>query len=143
MAADRFETLIGELLLALGFTEETIQVTSYSKDGGIDVRGVLNAGSITRLKAAVQVKRWSKNVQAPVVQALRGSLTVHEQGIIITTSKFSKGAIEEAMAPGKVRISLVDSEKLLDLLTVHGVGVTADKYTVYSLDSGWWGDVVG
>lgn len=143
MSPDRFEALIGELLIALGFEEETIQITPYSGDGGIDVRGVLNAGDVTEVNAAVQVKRWKSNIQAPTVQALRGSLIVHEQGIIITTSKFSKGAEEEARAPGKVRISLIDGDKLLNLLIQHKIGVTAELYTVYSLDKEWWDNVTG
>jgi restriction system protein len=91
MPPDRFEVLISQLLTALGFQEETIEVTSYTGDGGIDVRGVLNAAGITRINAAVQAKRWKSNIQAPAIQALRGSLTVHQQGIFITTSSFSKG----------------------------------------------------
>jgi restriction system protein len=141
MPPERFEGLIAELLLALGFEEDTIEITPFGNDGGVDVRGVLNAASITEINAAVQAKRWKHNVQAPVVQALRGSLVVHEQGIIITTSEFSKGAETEAQAPGKVRISLIDGEKLLDLLIEHKIGVTAEQHTVYSLDEEWWGDV--
>lgn len=141
MPPERFEGLIAELLLALGFEEDTIEITPFGNDGGVDVRGVLNAAGITEVNAAVQAKRWKYNVQSPVVQALRGSLVVHEQGIIITTSKFSKGAVTEAQAPGKVRISLIDGEKLLDLLIEHRIGVTAEQHTVYSLDEEWWGDV--
>jgi len=141
MPPERFEGLVAELLLALGFEEDTIAITPFGNDGGVDVRGVLNAAGITEVNAAVQAKRWKYNVQAPVVQALRGSLVVHEQGIVITTSKFSKGAQIEAQAPGKVRISLIDGEQLLDLLIEHRIGVTAEQHTVYSLDDEWWGDV--
>jgi len=141
MPPDRFEALIGELLIALGFEEDKLQVTAYSGDGGIDVRGILNAGNITEVNAAVQVKRWKGNIQAPIVQALRGSLVVHEQGIIITTSKFSKGAIQEAQAPGKARISLVDGEQLLELLMTHKIGVKSEAHTVYSLDEDWWSGI--
>lgn len=141
MPPDRFEALTGELLLALGFEENKLQVTTYSGDAGIDVRGVLNAGNITEVNAAVQVKRWKNNIQAPVVQSLRGSLVVHEQGIIMTTSKFSKDAIAEAHALGKARISLVDGEQLLDLLMDHKIGVKAEAYTVYALDQDWWGGI--
>ncbi|MCW5853270.1 MAG: restriction endonuclease, partial [Anaerolineae bacterium] len=132
-----------ELLLALGFDETSVTVTSYSADGGIDVRGVLRAGNITEVNAAVQVKRWKNPVQAPVVQGLRGSLTVHEQGIIITTSKFSKGAQQEAQAPGKARISLVDGDKLLDLLMDYSIGVKTEQLTLRTLDEEWWTGVVG
>jgi restriction system protein len=141
--ADRFEALIGELLIALGFDESTVKVTPHSGDGGIDVRGVLRAGGITEFSAAVQVKRWKRNVQAPTVRELRGSLTVHEQGIIITTSGFSRGAQEEAIEPGKTRISLIDGEELLELLIQHGIGVTQEPHTVLALDEEWWGEVAG
>ena len=143
MSYDRFEVLVGELLKALGFNEETIEVTSKSNDRGVDVRGILNAARITEIKVAVQVKRWKNNVHAPVVQGLRGSLTVHEQGIIISTSKFSKGALEEAKAPNKVPISLIDGEELLKLLIEHKVGVVSNQYVVNTLDEEWWDDVAG
>ncbi|MEK6325620.1 MAG: hypothetical protein AABN33_28590 [Acidobacteriota bacterium] len=45
--------------------------------------------------------------------------------------------------PVKVRISLIDCEKLLDLLIRHKIGVTAEQYTVYSSDEEWWDDVAG
>lgn len=143
MPPARFETLIASLLLALGFDEETIEITPYSGDGGIDVRGVLDAGGIAEVNAAVQVKRWKNNIQSTTVQALRGSLVVHEQGIIMTTSKFSKGAQDEARASGKARIRLIDGEKLLDLLIQHKIGVTSEQYTVHSLDEEFWSDFVG
>lgn len=139
---DRFEALIGELLLALGFDEPTVEVTRYGGDGGIDVRGVLRAGGITQVNAAVQVKRWKRNVQARTVRDLRGSLTVHEQGIIITTSDFSTGARKEAKEVGKTRISLINSEELLDFLIDKGIGVSQEPHTLLSLDEEWWGEMV-
>lgn len=138
MPPDRFEVLIGELLLRIGFEESTVEVSQYSNDGGIDVRGILSAGGLTKINAAVQVKRWKGNVQAPTVRAVRGALTAQEQGIIITTSGFSKGAREEAYAFGKTPISLVDGEMLLDMLFEHSIGVNRTQHTVFSLDSEWW-----
>jgi restriction system protein len=143
MPPDRFEVLISQLLTALGFEEETIEVTSYSSDGGIDVRGVLNAAGITRINAAVQAKRWKKNIQAPAIQNLRGALKVDEQGIFITTSGFSKGASAEAEAPGKTPISLIDGDKLVALLIQHEIGVVLERHTLHTLDEEWWGDVAG
>jgi hypothetical protein len=143
MPPDRFEALIGELLIALGFDEATVEVTRYSGDGGIDVRGILRAGGITEVNAAVQVKRWKKNIQARTVRDLRGSLTVHEQGIIITTSDFSSGARKEAEEVGKTRISLVNCEELLAQLVKHSIGVTQEQHTLLSLDDEWWGELTG
>ncbi|MDP8976126.1 MAG: HTH domain-containing protein [Actinomycetota bacterium] len=52
-----FEDLTGRLLTGLGFVD--VEVTSYSGDGGIDVRGTLAVGGVTNVKTAIQVKRWS------------------------------------------------------------------------------------
>lgn len=143
MRPDRFEALIGELLIALGFAEDTIHVTNYCKDGGVDVRGVLKAGAIAESKVAVQVKRWKSNVQVSTVRELRGSLAVDEQGVIITTSDFTPEAKAEAQALSKTRISLVNGEQLLDLLIQHQLGVKIETLTILSLDEEWWGDIAG
>lgn len=142
MPPDRFEALITELLLQMGFDESTVTVTPYANDGGIDVVGVYRAAGLTEVNAAVQVKRWRGNVRAPTVTQLRGSLQVHQQGIIITTSDFSSGARIEAAAAGKTRISLISGEELLDLLILHRVGVLERTLTVTALDDEWWGEIV-
>ena len=74
---------------------------------------------------------------------MRGSLTVHEQGIIITTSGFSKGPRRKPVESRQDRISLIDGEELLDLLIEHGIGVTQEQHTVLALDEEWWGEVAG
>lgn len=138
MPPDRFEILVAQLLEAIGFQEDTVEISSYGRDGGIDVRGVMKAGGVTEVNAAVQVKRWKKNVQAPVVQNLRGSLTVHEQGILVTTSDFSPGARREAAAQGKARISLVNGDELIELLFQQRIGVIPQRHVVFSLDGEVW-----
>lgn len=141
MLPDRFEALIGELLIQMGFDERTVEVTKRSGDGGIDVMGVYRAAGLTEVNAAVQVKRWKGNVQAPTVTSLRGSLQVYQQGIIITTSDFSKGAREEAAAANKTRIGLINGHDLIELLIRHKVGVVEKALKVISLDDEWWGEL--
>lgn len=143
MPADRFEALIGTLLIEMGFDENTVQVTHYRGDKGIDVTGVLRAAGLTEVDTAVQVKRWQSNVGAKYVRELRGSLRVHQQGVIITTSDFSAGAYEEATAPGKTRIGLINGEDLLELLLHHRVGVQEKTLTVVTIDEEWWSEALG
>ncbi len=138
----RFEALVMDLLLEMGFEESTLEVTPYAKDGGIDVIGTYSAAGLAPVNAAVQVKRWKHNIQAPTVTQLRGSLQVHQFGIIITTSDFSKGARQEAEAPGKTRISLVNGEKLVSLLIKFHIGVVDQPLVVTQLDAEWWGDLI-
>jgi restriction endonuclease Mrr len=88
-----FEWLIRVLLLKLGYSE--IVVTRPSNDGGVDLRAKLVVAGITNIETAVQVKR-TNSVGRPTVQNLRGSLTAHETGLLVTSGTFTAGAIEEA-----------------------------------------------
>ena len=127
-----FENLAGELLAKMGF--EDVTVTSVSNDGGIDVRGTLVVGEAVRIHMAVQAKRWKHNVQAPVVQQLRGSLGAHEQGLIITTSDFSSGAKAEAHRPDAAPVALMNGEQLAALLAKHEIGARSESHNLLTLD---------
>lgn len=129
-----FEELIGHLLGELGF--EDVTVTSRQGDGGIDVRGTLMVGDVIRTRMAVQVKRWKANVQAPVIQQVRGSIGAHEQGLIITTSDFSKGAREEAERPDATPVGLMSGEQLVKLLVEHEIGVQRTGHDIIELALG-------
>ena len=134
MKPGEFEELISQLLAEMGF--EMVEVTKLSGDGGIDVRGTLVVGDVVRIKMAVQVKKWKlkNNILAPVVQQVRGSLGAHEQGLIITTSDFSAGAIEEAAQPDKTPIALMNGEQLVMLLMEHGIGVHRSTPDLFEID---------
>lgn len=134
MKPGEFEELISQLLAEMGF--EMVEVTKLSGDGGIDVRGTLVVGDVVRIKMAVQVKKWKlkNNILAPVVQQVRGSLGVHEQGLIITTSDFSAGAIKEAAQPDKTPIALMNGEQLVMLLMEHGIGVHRSTPDLFEID---------
>ncbi len=143
MPPARFEALVRELLIQMGFDESTVNLTPYTNDQGIDVAGTYRAAGLTDISAAVQVKRWKGNVGAPIVTQLRGSLQVHQQGIIITTSDFSKSAREEAAAPNKTRIGLINASELIGLLIRHQVGVVKRTLEVTTLDEEYWGELAG
>ncbi len=134
MKPDQFEELISQLLVEMGF--DRVEVTKFSSDGGIDVRGTLVVGDVVRTKMAVQVKKWKlkNNIQAPIVQQVRGSLGAHEQGLIITTSDFSRGARVEAEQADKTPIALMGGEQLVLLLMEHGIGVHRSTPDLFELD---------
>ena len=126
-----FEELIGQLLVAMGLVD--VNVTPKGGDGGIDVRGTLVVGEVIRTRMAVQVKRWKGNVQSPIVQQVRGSLGVHEQGLIITTSDFSSGARKEAARAGSVPIALMNGEELVSVLIENDIGIERNSYDLLDL----------
>ncbi len=135
MAPSRFEELIGELLAELGF--EDIEVTGRAGDGGIDVRGTLLVGDVIRTRMAVQAKRWkpSNRIQAPVVRNVRGSLGTREQGLIITTSGFSKGAHEEAARTDAAPVGLMDGDQLVALLIGNDIYISRQSHDIIQLEA--------
>ena len=103
-------------------------------DGGIDVRGTLLISGAVRIKMAVQVKRWKANVQRPIVQQVRGSLDTHEQGLIVTTSSFSRGAIREANEPNKTPVALMNGEQLAALMMEYNMGTRRTSHDLFELE---------
>jgi len=132
MSPFAYEELVGEVLKNLGF--ENIEVTSKSGDGGIDVKGELVVAGSIKNNVCVQVKRWKSNVQRANIAELRGSIAVNQTGLFITTSDFSKPAIEEANDPHKAPISLINGKEFVDILCEYGIGVTSEEVVIYDID---------
>ena len=111
-------------------------MTRRSGDGGIDVRGTLVVGDVVRIRMAVQVKKWKlkNHIHSPIVQQVRGSLGAHEQGLIITTSNFSTGAVGEAAQADKTPIALMDGEQFVTLLMEHNIGVERANPDLFELE---------
>jgi len=68
-----------------------------------------------------------------VVQQVRGSLSTHEQGLIITTSDFSAGAYEEAKQPDKIPVALMNGEQLVTLLIENDISIHRISYDLIDL----------
>ncbi len=131
MDPQEFESLVAQLWVALGFD---VTLSEYRKDGGIDVRGTLVVGEVIRTRMAIQVKKWKRNVPAPLVQQVRGSLGAHEQGLIITTSDFSKGARQEAARADATPVALMNGQQLVRLLVENDIGVQRTPYNLIELE---------
>jgi restriction system protein len=99
-----------------------VVVTAYHGDKGIDATGIYELGQGLEVRIAVQAKRQRRNVQRPVVQSLNGSLKPHQQGLIITTSDFGKGARDEAARDDKPLIWLINGQELVKLLIANDIG---------------------
>ena len=131
----QFEFLVADLLAAIGY--ENVEVTKQSGDKGIDVTAHLTLDGITNVKTVIQVKRYKigNNIPGSVVTQLRGSAEVDQRGLIITTSNFTKDAIQESKAEKKMPVSLINGEKLVSLLISKGIGVKKEMVTIHSIDS--------
>ena len=63
------------------------------------------------------------------------------RGTIIATSKYSKGTRDAAFEPGAAPITLIDGEKLIDLLITHGIGVRKKTLEVLELNASAFAEV--
>lgn len=135
----RFETLIKDLLEAMDY--EDVVVTKQSGDKGIDVVANYQFG-ITQIKEVVQVKRQQGSITRPIVDQLRGALPYHQaiRGTIITLGKFAKGSREAAIFPGAAPITLIDGDKLIELLLQHNVGVKKRHLSLVEVDESYFDD---
>lgn len=127
---ESFEMFSKKLLDIYGF--KRTKVTNYVKDGGIDGYGELKVG-ITHLKVAFQSKRWKNNSVSRVeIDKFRGAIQGEfEQGIIFTTSKFTKEALGATRKPGAVPIILIDGDSLVDIMIEKRFGIDTEQIPVY------------
>ena len=129
----KFEELIEFLLIEMGYTD--VDTTSPISDRGKDVMAIIELG-ISSLKEVIQVKRHRTNLHRTVLDQLRGSLHRFDavRGTIITTSGFSSGAIAAAHERGAAPITLIDGERLLDLLIENGIGIKQHEVKYFEFD---------
>lgn len=138
-----FERLVLDLLFKMGygdFRENAGETTSATNDGGID--GIISQDRLGLDKIAIQAKRYSENVIGrPVLQNFAGALLGMglTKGVFITTSTFTKGAIEYANNQANLTIILIDGDKLADLMIEYNVGnFTSHTYEIKRIDSDYF-----
>jgi restriction system protein len=139
MSPARFEELIVELMLKLGYggTEASGRTLGRSGDGGVD--GVIDQDKLGLEKIYLQAKRWSDGaVGRKEVQAFVGALSGQgaNKGVFITSSSFTREAIDYAKRMMNFKLSLVDGLELARLMIEYDLGVALDRrYDVKRLDS--------
>lgn len=136
LSGDRFESFIEALLIKMGY--ENVQLRGGSGDEGVDLLCEMSQG-INQIKTAVQGKcKQAHNKVGPnAVRLLRDVLPRFQcsQGVLITTSSFTKEAIEAANEQGRLPIILIDGDQTAELAVEHEVGVRSQQIKAYFLDS--------
>lgn len=126
-----FEKIVARLLIGIGYEE--VRVTKRSGDKGIDVSAILSVGGVTRVPTLIQVKR-TDSVGRPDVQRLRGSIGATQQGVMVTTGRFSREAVSDAKRQDGNPVHLIDGQMLADLMSEHSLGVQASRIAIFSID---------
>lgn len=138
----RFETLVVELLIKMGYgrLQYGSQATKKSGDEGID--GIVTADKLGFDSIYIQAKRFKDNtVGRPDIQKFVGALAGQgaQKGIFITTSSYTKEAIEFVEKNLNYKIVLIDGTRLAELMIEYELGVSTQyTYHVKQIDSDYF-----
>jgi len=139
-----FERIVVELLVKMGYggsRKDAGQAIGRSGDEGID--GIIKEDKLGLDIIYIQAKRWEKNtVSRPEIQKFAGALQGQRarKGIFITTSNFSKEAIEY-VSKIDTKIILIDGDQLAQYMIDNNVGVSPVAiYEVKKIDLDYFTD---
>ncbi|MEY8241897.1 MAG: restriction endonuclease [Cycloclasticus sp.] len=137
-----FEQLVVKLMQAMGYggwSKDSGETTQYTADGGID--GIINEDPLGLETIYLQAKRYTDNaIGRPDIQAFVGALEMKRarKGVFITTSRFSKDAVEYVSLIEK-KVVLLDGKQLAGLMIQHNLGVTVkETYQVKAIDTDYF-----
>ncbi len=123
-----FEKLIVDLLLAMGYggsRADAGEKLGGTGDGGVD--GVIREDQLGLDRVYLQAKRYQpgNSVGSEAVQAFIGALygKGSQKGVLITTSTFTRAALNVASTAGALRVVLIDGEELTRLMVRFNVGL--------------------
>jgi len=138
-----FERLVVELVVKMGYggsRKDAGQAIGKSGDEGID--GIIKEDRLGLDIIYLQAKRWEGMVGRPEIQKFAGALQGQRarKGIFITTSDFSREALEYA-AKIDSKIVLIDGEQLAQMLIDHNIGVApVSNFEIKKIDSDYFSD---
>jgi len=140
-----FEKLVVTLLQQMGYGGEVkaaAEVTKYSNDKGID--GIIKEDVLGLGRIHIQAKRYARNnvVGREEIQKFVGALAVAQsnKGVFITTSSYSKGALEYAdNLNGATTLVLIDGKQLAEYIYEFNLGMQVEQtIEIKKLDSDFW-----
>lgn len=136
-----FENLVVELLVKMGYggsIKDAGEAIGKSGDEGLD--GIIKEDRLGLDVIYIQAKKWEGTISRPEIQKFAGALQGRraKKGIFITTSGFSKEAIEYVSKIDS-KISLIDGLSLVQLMIEHNLGVSLfQTYEIKKVDSDYF-----
>lgn len=127
LTPSQFESLAVKVLQKMGYgqySKDSGSVTGRPGDRGID--GVIQGDRLGFENIYVQAKRFDSNsVNEDRVQAFVGAISGKKgnKGVFITTSTFTRNAIDYANGQGGIIIKLIDGEALVRYMVEFKLGV--------------------
>lgn len=126
-----FERAMVSLLLEMGYGgngEDAGRAIGQAGDDGVD--GVIDQDALGVDQIYIQAKRYASDITVgpAAIRDFFGALSLKkaQKGIFITTSRFTKSAVETASQIGG-RIVLIDAKRLGELLLKYNVGCRSQE----------------
>ncbi len=142
--SDFFERLVVELLLKMGYggsRKDAGEAIGKSGDEGID--GIIKEDKLGLDVIYIQAKKWEGTVGRPEIHKFVGALHGQgaKKGVFLTTSNFSKEALEYASNISDPKIVLIDGIQLANLMIDNDIGVSkVATYDIKKIDSDYFSE---
>ena len=114
----RFERFIVVFLASLGMTD--VVVMNRMRPGELDIRASMSVADVMGVHFSIQALNWHRDVHGGDIQLLRGGMRIGDQGLIITTSEFQRGALDEANRQGAIPIATINGAQLVEIARARG-----------------------
>jgi Restriction endonuclease len=122
----QFEQVVASVYRDIGYE---VRITGQRNDGGIDA--ILDGPHGTQI--GVQVKRWKEKIEAEEIRSLAGALFMNgmPQGIFVTTSDFTSGAVLTArrLASRGIPVQLVNWQAFFDAMKISRITKCESLFT--------------
>lgn len=132
-----FEQLIVDLLLKMGYGYDSDSGITVGgpHDGGID--GIICEDKLGLDLIYLQAKRYkeSQKIGSKDLQAFVGAMKSVHKGVFITTSSFTREAMEFVEEQQQKNLKIIDGKLLVELMVKYEVGVQIQQsFNIYKMD---------
>jgi restriction system protein len=125
--------------MGYGYDQTSGVVVGGPHDGGID--GIISEDKLGLDLIYLQAKRYKpgNTVGRHDLQAFVGAMQNVQKGVFITTSSFTKEAIQYAEQQQQKNLKLIDGAMLSSLMIRYEVGIIVeDTIKIYRLDAAYF-----
>lgn len=119
------QELVAALLEAIGYFVSWI--ATQGKDGGLDIVAYTDPLGTKPPRIKVQVKRRKDNISVEELRSFVSLINEDDVGIFVTTGGFTRDAADFARNQERRKITLVDSQRLVDLWVEYNDKLEKDK----------------
>ena len=138
-----FEDLVIDLMVSMGYGGSRVDAgESLGRSGDEGIDGIIKEDRLGLDVIYLQAKRWEGGVGRPELQKFVGALHGKraKKGVFITTSHFSKEAIEYVKTIDP-RVILIDGRNLAQSMIDFNLGTTTSSiYEVKKIDTDYFND---